>query len=153
MHDDDADISAIKREWLAARIVVIGGFAITIAFGAYAGLTWRAQLQHARTQAAIAKDQQASKEQQANLSAERAFCRALLSQTQKLGLVPNFAELTKPVPTATKKTGRYTCEASTGATNYAMTADLMCRNLKSATCVSLYEVALDGKTILFQRHD
>ncbi len=155
MRDESADFSAVKREWLAARIVVIGGFAVTIAVGIYAAVSWHAQLQQAKARAAtaIAQQQQADKVQQANLEAAQTFCKELLAQTQNLGLVPNFSKLTNPLPRNTKQTGRYSCEASTGASTYELTADLVCRNLKSTDCVSLYQVALKGGAVLFQRHN
>jgi hypothetical protein len=155
MRDDKTDLSALKREWLAARIAVIGGFAIMIGIGIYVAVSYRAELQHAKAQAAaaIAKQQQDEKLQQTNLEAERAFCRALLAQTQNIGLVPNFAKLTDPLPKSTKQTGRYTCEASTGASTYELTADLICRDLKKTDCLSLYQVSQKNGAVLFQRHD
>jgi hypothetical protein len=40
--------------------------------------------------------------------------------------------------------GRYVCSAASGAVQYAITFDLLCRNLADAGCIRLVRVA-DGR--------
>ena len=155
MSEQNTDIPALKREWLAARIVVIGGFLIAIAAGVYAGLVWRGQIVHARdvAAAAFAQEEAASATEEANIKAAAQFCVAALTNAKKAGIVPRFGQLTSAEPQRTKVTGRYLCSAATPSSKFMVTADLICRDLKSAKCVSLYSVTQNGSIVLYRRQD
>ena len=155
MSEQNTDIPALKREWLAARIVVIGGFLIAIAAGTYVGLGWRGRIVHARQVAAAASAQQqaASATEEANIEAAAQFCAAALTNAKKAGLVPSFGQLTSAAPQQTKVTGRYLCPAATPSSKFMIAADLICRDLKSPKCVSLYSVTQNGGTVLYQRQE
>lgn len=149
------DIAALKREWLAARIVLIGGFTLAIAAGAYAGIVWRGKVLQARQQAAaaIAQEQAATAAEQANAGAGAQLCRTALANAQNFGIVPAFAKLVQANPAETKTTGRYLCAAATDSSRFTVAADLVCRDLKNPQCVPLYSVTQNGGAVLYQRHD
>lgn len=148
MPDFETDIRALKREWLAARIVIIGGFAIAIAATAYTAFAWRQQILHAR-----AKAEQQIAASQAEQAAMAAFCPAALAQVKAIGLVPPYTGLIAAMPRKTKIAGRYLCAAATPSSRFAVTADYVCKNLKDARCVSLYEITQDGSTVIYKRKD
>jgi len=155
MSEHEPDIAALKREWMAARIVLIGGFALALAVGTYAGIVWRGSVLHARERAAaaIAQEQAAVTAEQSNAGAGAQLCRMALANAQSFGIVPGFARLTQENPAETKKTGRYLCAAATDSSQFALAADLVCRDLKNPQCVSLYSVTQNGGAVLYQRHD
>jgi hypothetical protein len=43
------------------------------------------------------------------------------------------------------------CAAATSAAKYLMAVDLLCRDLHSARCISLYNVMQPDGTVLYQR--
>lgn len=155
MSEYEPDIAALKREWMAARIVLIGGFALAIAAGAYAGIAWRGKVLQARQQAAaaIAQEQAATAAQQGNAGAGAQLCHMALANAQGFGIVPGFARLAQADPAETKKTGRYLCAAATDSSQFTLAVDLVCRDLKNSQCVSLYSVTQNGGAVLYQRHD
>ena len=155
MNDHEPNSSALKREWLTARVVLIVGFTLAIAAGAYLGLAWRGKVEHARQQAAadIAKEDADSKANTALAEQGAAFCHAALANAQGMGIVPGFAKPADIAPKATKTTGRYLCAATTDSSVFTVAADLVCRDLKNPKCVSLYAVAQNGKTVLYKRQD
>lgn len=155
MGEQDSDLTALKREWLIARIVLIVGFALAIGAGTYLGVAWRNDVLQARQRAAaqIAQEQTAEKADEANAKARVQLCRAMLAQAQGFGIVPQFAKLSSAEPEATHTTGRYRCAAQTLSSKFTLAADLVCRDLKNPQCVSLYSVTQDGSAVLYQRHD
>lgn len=163
MSNHESDFAALKREWLVARIFVLGGFALAIGIGVYAGMVWRSNVLHARQQAAAAIAQQQAAEMAAEMAAEKAaeantnagaqLCKAMLASAQSFGIVPSFARLSSPDPEKTQVTGRYLCAAETDSSKFTLAADLVCRDLKNPQCVSLYTVAQNGGAVLYQRHN
>ena len=157
MSEQDSGIAALKREWLVTRIVLIAGFSVAIAGGIYLGIAWRNRIVHVREQvnASIAKQEAAeNKEAAAQKTEEKQateFCAVTLAAAQKLGIVPGFAKLTHPLPQSTKTTGRYVCDAASPSSQFRIAGDLICRDLKSGHCVSLYAVTQDGSTVLYKR--
>lgn len=155
MSEHEADLTALKREWLVARVVLIVGFILAIGFGIYAAYLWRANVVHARQQAAaeVAAQQGAVNLQEANAQAGALLCRLMLANAQNFGIVPSYTKLTNNQPQPTGVTGRYTCAAATDSSQFALTADLICKDLKNPRCVPLYSVTQNGGAVLFQRHD
>lgn len=153
MSDHKADSSALKREWLTARVVLIVGFILAIGAGTYLAVTWRANIEQSREQAATEANTRAAaeKQQAAEAAAGTELCRATLAQAQGMGLVPRFAELLSGAPETTKKAGRYVCTATTTSSVFSLGTELDCRDLKNPKCVSLYAVVQNGKTILYKR--
>jgi hypothetical protein len=146
MHDMQSDLQRIDREWLVTRIVLVAGFVIAIVGAAYVGFAWRAQVVEGRTKAA-----QAIAENQALQNAIQAFCPTVLSGAKSMGLVPPYTELSDPAPHSTQVTGRYLCAANTDSSRFLLAADLICRNVKDAHCLSLYAVTQNGTAVIYQR--
>lgn len=145
-------IAALKREWLVARIVVIGGFVLALAAAIYVAQALRHEVLRAR-QIAAAQNAAAAQAQQANDRAVAAFCPLALDNAKRVGAVPATTALTNPSPHETAQTGRYLCSAANGATKLTLLADFTCTDLKNPRCVSLYAVAQDGGTIRYKRKD
>ncbi len=150
MSEHQADIGALSREWLAARVVVIGGFLIAVAVGLYFAL-WAGPAQTPEEQAAVQTPQAATSQQEAEASAEHQLCRMELANAQNYGLIPQFGRLSDPNPQKTDVQGRYVCQAATTAAKYNIAADLVCRDLTDPHCVALYSVTQDDGTVLYQR--
>lgn len=155
MNEHEADMIALKREWLAARIVLIGGFVLAIGLGAYAAYVWRTGIVHAREQAAaqLAAQENAAYAQQANALAGALLCKQALTNAQSFGIVPGYTKLTNDQPQPTSVTGRYACAAATDSSKFTITADLVCKDLKNPRCVPLYSVAQNGGEVLYQRQN
>lgn len=149
MSDHNTETSALKREWLTARIVLIVGFILAIGAGTYLAAAWRGKIEQTREHAAA--QVAADKQQAAETAAAAQLCHATLTQAQGMGLVPRFAELDSDMPQSTKKAGRYVCNASTSSSVFALGTELDCADLKNPKCVSLYAVVQNGKTVLFKR--
>ncbi len=141
MDDQDADLRALRREWLAARIVFAGGFGLAL-IAAIVFAIWRPVAPTAATSLAAPPSE---RQHMAEM-----FCTSALGVAQAFGIVPGFAK-PEGVPQRTDVKGRYTCAASTSASKYAITVDLMCTDLGDSRCFNLYSVSQDDGTVLFQR--
>ena len=150
MSEDEPDMSALSREWLAARVVVIGGFIIAIAVALYFAL-WATPAPAPEQEAAAQTQQPNASDQEAEAGAEHQLCRMELASAQNFGLIPQFGRLSDPNPQKTDVQGRYVCQAETQAAKYQIAADLVCRNLDDPRCVALYSVTQDNGTVLYQR--
>jgi hypothetical protein len=160
MYDDgDDDLRMTGREWLAARIVLIGGFIIAIAVAGY--FTWSQHQQAVQDAAAQAAQQKAAEQAAAAPSQELAaarertrmglvVCIREIVNAETLGVVPKYAKLASGAPAATGVQGRYVCNAATDVAKYAVTADLICADMRKADCVKLYSVKSDDGTVLYQ---
>lgn len=155
MSEHDAGLTALKREWLVARIVLIGGFILAIGFGGYAAYIWRTGVANARQRAAaeMSAQQAANDAQTANAQAGALVCHQALANAQNFGIVPSFTKLTNDQPQRTNVTGRYTCAAATDSSQFVLMAELVCKDLNNPRCVPLYSVTQNGGAVLYQRHD
>jgi hypothetical protein len=150
---NDANMRGISREWLAARIVVIGGFLIAIAVVAYFTLRPTPQPVAESQPAAPVPQQMTTAEQKANANARDGMmvCAMELVNAKNSGIVPAYGQLASMLPSATAVRGRYVCNAATPAAKYAIAADLLCRNLQDPRCVLLYQIATGKGTVLYRR--
>ncbi|HEY7976854.1 MAG TPA: hypothetical protein VID67_01565 [Rhizomicrobium sp.] len=151
---------ATAREWAAARIVLIGGFAIAIVVAGY--FAWQrhvetvaAQQEQAQQMAALARAQQprpAFKETTQDEKAKGAmlFCAMELVNAKNMGIVPQFGQLASPLPRRTATQGRYACIAATEVSKYVIEADLVCRQINDPKCVHLHSIKSDDGTVLYQ---
>ncbi len=135
---------ALSREWLVARIVIIGGIVVAIVALAYFGWLRPTMLQREAT----ARAQQRAHE---NVEVATQFCRSGLAAAQTFGVVPPYAQLFGHNIYRTNVQGRYVCVAATHLTRYLLVADLYCRALKDRRCVSLFSVTQANGTVLYQR--
>jgi len=134
---------ALSREWLVARIVLIGGCVVAVA-----AIVWFGWLQpDMQRREAIAAAQQVAR---ANIEAANQMCRTGLTSAQSFGIVPPYGQIAGHNIYRTNVQGRYICVAATHATRYLVAIDLLCRNTKDRRCVSLFSVTTGG-TVLYRR--
>jgi hypothetical protein len=147
MTDQESNQGALAREWLWARITIIGGFVIALAVAGY--FAYRAHTEIANQEAA----QQAAVQAQAQVNAKVTLqlCSLALSAAKNFGIVPAYGQLASPKVQKTDVQGRYVCLAATSVTKFLLAADLVCRNLDDPHCISLYSITQDDGTVLFQR--
>ncbi|HEY2444209.1 MAG TPA: hypothetical protein VGI20_00535 [Rhizomicrobium sp.] len=143
--DQTAMARALGREWLIARIVIIGGFAIAILAGAWFGVVVPRIIEPRRVQAELATRADTL------LKDEAQICSMALASAKNFGIVPQYGQLATTKLAATGVRGRYVCLAATSASKYILAVDLICRDLKSPRCTALYNVMQADGTVLYQR--
>jgi hypothetical protein len=135
---------ALSREWLAARIVVIGGLVLAAALVAFFGWIKPTYL----TAPQLTAEQQ---EARATALAIRDMCTTGIAAAKAFGILPSYGHLASPNAGRTDVQGRYVCVAGTQVAKYLVAVELLCRDLKDRRCVSLYSVTQDDGTVLYQR--
>jgi hypothetical protein len=136
---------ALALEWLAVRIVVGGGFAIAILAAIYFGVIFPRFIQPRAERAQLAARIENI------LRAEVQICSMALDTAKNFGIVPQYGQLASSKLARTSVQGRYVCLAATNAARYVLAVDLLCHNLESSRCTSLYNVSQSDGTILYQR--
>jgi hypothetical protein len=136
---------ALAREWLAARIIVIGGLAVALIAAIVLGVIIP-QYVAPRVQRAILAKQVVSL-----LKTEVQICSMALGSAKNFGIVPQYGQLASARLEQTNVQGRYACLAATHSTKYVLIVDLVCRNFKDPRCTSLYNVSQTDGTLLYQR--
>ena len=136
---------ALRFEWLAARIIVIGGFVIALAVAIYFGIIVPRIIQPREFRAAVANRVNTI------LVAESKICNMALTSAKNFGIVPQYGQLVSQKLALTQVQGRYICLATTAAAKYVLSVDLLCRQLSSPRCTSLYNVSQSDGTVLYQR--
>lgn len=136
---------ALAREWLAARIIVIGGFAIAFVAAMWFGVIVPQYIAPRELRATL------TNQIRTLLTAEAQICTMALSNARNFGIVPQYGQLASARLAQTNVQGRYACVAATHATKYVLIVDLLCRNLKDPRCTSLYNVRQTDGTVLYQR--
>jgi hypothetical protein len=136
---------ALAREWLAARIVVIGGFVIALLAALYFGVIVPKVLLPRELHNALVNQVVAVRK------AELQICTMTLNSARNYGIVPQYGQLTSNRLDPTDVRGRYVCLAATKAAKYIMAVDLLCRDVASPRCTSLYSVSQADGTVLYQR--
>lgn len=134
----------MAREWLIAKIVVIGGVVVAITAIVWFGWVQPSMLR----QQALTAAQQAARQ---TVEAATQMCRSGLSAAQTFGIVPPYGQLSGHTIYRTNVQGRYVCVAATHAARYLVAIDLLCRNVKDRRCVSLYSVTQANGMVLYQR--
>jgi len=135
---------ALGREWLAARIVVIGGLIVAAVVVVFFGWIKPAYL----TAPQLTPEQQQAR---ANAQAILDMCTTGVATAKAFGIVPSYGQLASLNVGRTDVQGRYVCVAATQAAKYLVAVELFCRNLKDRHCVSLYSVTQQDGTVLYQR--
>lgn len=136
---------ALAREWLAIRIIVLGGFLVAIIAAIWFGII---------VPNVIAPRQLREKlttQIRTLLSEEAQVCTTALGNAKNFGIVPQYGQIASAKLAQTNVQGRYACLAATHATKYVLIVDLLCRNLKDSRCVSLYNISQTDGTVLYQR--
>ena len=143
--DTTATQRALAREWLAMRIIVIGGFLVALAAGLWFGLIYPKYI-FPREQKALLVNRV-----QRLLAEEAAICTLAINSAKNFGIVPQYGQLASLKLALTAVQGRYVCVARTNVAKYFLAVDLQCPDLRSPRCVSLYNVSQPGGTVLYQR--
>jgi hypothetical protein len=141
-HDDGR--RALSREWLVARIVVIGGCVVAVAAVLWFGWIQPGMLKRE----AIAAAQEQARQ---NVEAATQLCKTGLASAQTFGIVPPYGQLFGHNIYRTNIQGRYVCVAATHAARYYVAVELLCRNTKDRHCVSLFSVTQSNGTVLYKR--
>ncbi len=136
---------ALAREWLAVRIIVIGGFLIALTAGLWFGVVYPKYVLPREQKALLVNRVQRL------LGQEAAICTLAISSAKNFGIVPQYGQLATMKLALTGVQGRYVCVAQTKVARYFLAVDLQCRDLKSPRCVSLYNVSQADGTVLYQR--
>jgi hypothetical protein len=135
---------ALSREWLVARIVVIGGCVIAVL-----AVVWFGWVQpEMERRATVARIQEHNKEVAA---AAAQLCKSGLGAAQNYGIVPTYAQLSGSKVYITNVRGRYICVAATHAAKYLIAVDLLCHDVKAKRCVSLFSVVQGDGAALYRR--
>jgi hypothetical protein len=147
------NVPALRRDWLAARIVGTLGIVLILAVAVLSAVAlWNAPRTTGTAVPATAAAQPAlspAQLAQARRAEGAALCDSALAAAQKIGVVPAFAARTSD-DTAPAPQGRYICTAKTDASAYAIAFDLACPK-SGGNCVVLpYAVTQDG-TSIYQR--
>lgn len=149
--ENDQKQRALKREWAAARIVVVGGIVIAIGVAGY--FVWRAR-QEKLAEAPVVHATvvpQPKIDQKVVEQAELALCTVELDHAKDLGMVPQYGDLATPRALRGTVPRRFICEAKTNLTHYYISADLVCNQLTDPRCVSVYRIALKDGTLIYSR--
>jgi hypothetical protein len=136
---------ALKFEWLAARVIVIGGFVVALAAAIYFGVIVPRIIEPREMHAALVTRVKTL------LTAESQICNMALNSAKIFGIVPQYGRLISQKLALTQMQGRYLCVAATSAAKYVLAVDLVCKQLKDPRCTSLYNVSQSDGTILYQR--
>jgi len=136
---------ALAREWLAIRIIVLGGFLVAIIAAVWFGIIVPKVIAPRQLRETL------TTQIRTLLTAEAQVCTTALVNAKNFGIVPQYGQLASAKLAQTNVQGRYACLASTHAAKYVIIVDLLCRNLKDPRCVSLYNVSQSDGTVLYQR--
>lgn len=150
--EDDKKMGALKREWAAARIVVIGGFIVAVAVAGY--FVYRARQQQIVAQQPVVHATVVNPKVDPKLVArvELAVCTAELTRAKDVGAVPPYGELASgQLVRVADVPRRFICEAKTHLTAYYIAADVLCDKLSDPRCVSVYRVANREKQLIYSR--
>jgi hypothetical protein len=137
----------LNWEWRAAIITLV---AVAIVIGGIFGYQAyrKAQLQHQRDAAIAAARQR----QIALIKTAFGVCQLSLKSAKALNVVPQYTNLVRALPIATRRTGRYVCVAGTNVGHYNLVIDLLCKQVTQSKCVGLVAVVQDDGTMLYRYH-
>jgi hypothetical protein len=149
MNPSEAELRAMRLEWLAARIV--GGIGLcAIAAAIVLLILGRAPPPQSP---APAQSQSAAPAADDVHAQGLTLCNSALASAVNFGVLPTDTKLAGDAPQSTDVRGRYVCQAATDAAKYAVTFDLICENIGDRRCIALFRVAQNGGGTLYQRQD
>jgi predicted negative regulator of RcsB-dependent stress response len=148
---EDQRQRALKREWAAARIVVIGGLIAAVGVAGY--FIWRARQEQLAAQPVVHATVVARPKLDPKTLArlELAVCSAELLRAKDLGIVPSYGALASPRLARANVPTRFICEAQTHLTKYFIAADVLCNQLGDPRCVSVFRIATKDGTLIYAR--
>jgi len=143
---------ATAREWLAAKIVVVGGLIVAVLVAGYFG--WQRYNAEQIQQASIPAqaERQMTPQQHANFEANigTLICAMELAGAKSLGVVPAYSKLVNNILRADGPRGRYSCVAGTQVAQYKLAADLVCREITDMRCIRLFSVTRDDGVVIYK---
>ena len=148
MNDDNLR-RGTQREWLAAKIVLVGGFVIAIGVAAYFVLAPRFAPDH-HMQANLPDSVSHLIPDDAK-TAMMLFCAQELVEGKNVNIVPVDAQLAEKLPRNTRVKNRFACIAHTTATVYFITADYRCTQVTNPKCVQLYDIQTNDGLLIYRR--
>jgi len=148
MNDDNLR-RGTQREWLAAKIVVVGGFLIAIGVAAYFVIAPRFAPEHNMQENLPSSISHLIPEDAK--TAMILFCAQELVEGKNVNIVPNDAQLAEKLPRNTGVKNRFACIARTNAVVYFITADYMCPRVTDPKCVRLYDIQTNDGLLVYRR--
>jgi hypothetical protein len=137
-------------EWRAALITIIGVAVVVAAVFGYFAYR-RVQLRHEQ-EARVALYRQ---QQLAAVKMAAGVCQFSIQTSQRLGILPQYAKLVRPLPLATRMPHRFVCIGGTNVGHYNMVVDLACKKRDGALCkslgVALVAILQDDGTVLYRK--
>lgn len=85
------------------------------------------------------------------MNSPKQVCRTALANAKNFGVLPDAGHLTDEIPRPTDQQGRYICDAATAKAKYSLAIDIVCAEAGKTQCVSLYNIAQDDGSVLYQR--
>ena len=155
--DHESNMPALRREWLAARILaVIAVLLLITVVGVIVADTFLADTAPLPVASAPPVPTEITPPPAADVQAARtaediALCDAALAAVQGQGLLPTFATRDGDTAEPTQVRGRYVCHAKTTAAKYTIAFDLACTRLGEAGCIVPFQIAQDRFGVLYQR--
>jgi hypothetical protein len=145
MSEAEPNLRMLRLEWLTAQVLLALGVIIGIA-GFFAPVSFKAGPGSTSSTpgAASAPSPQAAAGEQ--------FCSTAVARARDYGVVPGD---TRPagMPDKTDVTGRYVCAAENASGRFTVSVDLLCRDIGTERCFSLFNVTQSDGTVLYQRQD
>lgn len=151
MNDHDPNMPALRREWLAARIMAVLGVLLLVAVGA--GLAMPFFADNDTPVAAVPESPSASAADDAEARRQEGIvlCDTALTAAQSFGLLPAFATRDGDEPKEGTARGHYICGAKTDAATYTIAFGMACTEMGNDKCIVLNTITMNGGTILYQR--
>src|SRR5215472_6314342 len=145
MNEAEPNLRILRLEWLTAQALLAVGVVVGIA-GFFVPVSYKAG------PSSSASAPGAASAPSAQASAGTQFCSTAVARARDFGVVPGD---TRPsgMPDKTDVTGRYVCAAEAGNGKFTVSVDLMCRDLGTERCFSLFSVTQSDGTVLYQRQD
>jgi len=155
MNASDDRMGALRREWLAARIVVPVALVAVLAALAYPLFFNAPPAPAAPDDVSAAQPAPVDNGQAADApdpAAGAMICRTAVAGAQNFGVLPGTAKPSgdgQPKPESLR--GRYDCPAEADGAGYRIAVDLICKQFDSQDCVALYSVTNSQGATLYRR--
>jgi len=145
MSETEPNLRMLRLEWLTAQVLLALGVVVGIA-GFFAPVSFKA----GPSSAVSSPGNTSVPASRAEIAA--AFCNSAVGKARNFGVVPSD---TRPsgVPDKTDVVGRYVCAAEDASNKFTVSVDLLCRDVGTERCFSLFNVTQSDGTVLYQRQD
>lgn len=145
MSEGEPGLRLLRLEWLTAQVLLALGVVIGIA-GFFLPVSFRAG------PSSTVSEPGAASAPPARAAAGEQFCSSAVATARDFGIVPGDTR-SSGMPDKTDVRGRYVCAADSGSSKFTVSVDLICRDLDTERCFSLFNVTQSDGTVLYQRQD